>query len=53
VTLLASYEPNLIADSGITLITLRPFPTVKVSTVNCHPLGILTSVEAAHATRLP
>ncbi len=21
-----SYEPNLIADSGITLITLRPFP---------------------------
>jgi len=28
---LASYEPNLMADSGITLITFRPLPRRRIS----------------------
>jgi hypothetical protein len=28
---LASYEPNLMADSGITLITFRPLPRGHIS----------------------
>lgn len=48
---LASYAPNLMADSGITLTTFKPFP-IQLAFILWSSQQH-TSIEAAHATSAP
>lgn len=52
--ILASYEPNLIADSGITFTTFNPLPVRLISSrYSKIRQGKLTGVQTAHAASVP